>query len=249
MHEALPALTADVDQVDVGTFRLDSPLEIQALLRELQVQRCPLSLNTPEGETCRATVLAVDPDRGVIALDSSASPGLLRALAASGEIQAQAFLDNIRLQFEVEGLVLVQDGGGTLLQANLPQPLYRFQRRQAFRVATAGQSYPVAKLEQPATGLLRMRVLDISVGGVALLLPPDLAAPASDALLERVELELDRDTRLVTDLRLQHVSDLPAQDGAQQLGCAFVALPALSLRELQRFIDQAQKRRRLLNKA
>lgn len=250
MPDAIPSPTADLDPLDVGAFRLEATLEIQALLRELQAQRSALTLSTPEGDSCKATLVEVDPRRGVIDLDSSASPERLRTLLASAEVQAQAFLDNIRLQFDVEGLVLVQGSAGPMLQANLPRPLYRFQRRQAYRVQPTGSAYPFAKFEHhdPAVGLLRLRVLDVSIGGLALLLPPQLQAQEPGTLIEQVRLELDRDTRLETSLRLQHVSSLQVPAEGLQLGCAFVQLPPLALRDLQRFIDQTQKRRRLLQR-
>lgn len=250
MPDANPSPEADVDEIDVGSFRLDAPLEIQALLRELQAQRSPLTLSIPSGETCSATLIEVDARRGVIDLDSSASPERLRTLLASDEVQAQAFLDNIRLQFDVEGLVMVQGSAGAMLQANLPRPLFRFQRRQAYRVQPTGNAYPFAKFEHPdpAVGLLRLRVLDVSIGGLALLLPPELPPLEPGLLIEQVRLELDRDTRLETSLRLQHVSALQNPADFLQLGCAFVQLPPLALRDLQRFIDQTQKRRRLLQR-
>ncbi|MEH0168630.1 flagellar brake protein [Roseateles microcysteis] len=250
MPDANPSSEAGVDTVDVGSFRLDATLEIQTLLRELQAQRTPLTLSTPTGETCKAMLVEVDARRGVIDLDSSASPEHLRTLLASDEVQAQAFLDNIRLQFDVDGLVLVQGSAGAMLQANLPSPLFRFQRRQAYRVQPTGSAYPFAKFEHPdpAIGLLRLRVLDVSIGGLALLLPPELPPLEPGALIELARLELDRDTRLETSLRLQHVSSLQNPAEFVQLGCAFVQLPPLSLRDLQRFIDQTQKRRRLLQR-
>lgn len=250
MPDALPSPAADVDLVDVGAFRLDAPLEIQALLRELQLQRSALTLSTPEGESCKATLIEVDARRGVIDLDSSASPERLRTLLGSNEVQAQAYLDNVKLQFDVEGLVLVQGSAVAMLQANLPSPLYRFQRRQAYRVQPTGSAYPFAKFEHPdpTVGLLRLRVLDVSIGGLALLLPAELPPLEPGMLIEQVRLELDRDTRLETALRLQHVSTLRLPAECLQLGCAFVQLPPLALRDLQRFIDQTQKRRRLLQR-
>ena len=216
----------------------------------MQAQRSALTLSTPDGESCRATLVEVDPRRGVIDLDSSASPERLRTLLASDEVQAQAFLDNIKLQFDIAGLVLIQGSAGAMLQANLPSPLYRFQRRQSFRVQPTGTAYPFAKFEHPdpAVGLLRLRVLDVSIGGLALLLPPELPPLEPGFLIEQVRLELDRDTRLETSLRLQHVSSLPSPAECVQLGCAFVQLPPLALRDLQRFIDQTQKRRRMLQR-
>ena len=59
-------------------------------------------------------------------------------------------------------------------------------------------------------------------------------------------MDLDADTRVTTGLRLQHVTSLNPESGGVRLGCEMVTPSNAGLRALQLYIDQTQKRRRLL---
>jgi len=62
-----------------------------------------------------------------------------------------------------------------------------------------------------------------------------------------VRIELDPDTRFDADLRLHHVTTIQNQSRASRLGCEFMHVQPQAQRALQRYIDQTQKRRRLLS--
>ena len=94
---------------------------------------------------------------------------------------------------------------------------------------------------------LALRVIDVSIGGCALFLPDDVPAMQPGMVMNQVQLDLDADTRVMANLRLQHVSVLNAEARGARLGCEFVQLGADGERTLQRFIDQTQKRRRLMS--
>ena len=65
-------------------------------------------------------------------------------------------------------------------------------------------------------------------------------------LMNGVQLDLDTDTRIHTSLRMQHVTSINPESMGVRLGCEMVNLSSDSLRALQRYIDQTQKRRRLM---
>jgi hypothetical protein len=64
--------------------------------------------------------------------------------------------------------------------------------------------------------------------------------------VNRVAIDLDAETRFVVDLRILHVSSLNTESKGARLGCEFVRAGADVERLLQRFIDQTQKRRRMM---
>ena len=90
-----------------------------------------------------------------------------------------------------------------------------------------------------------LRILDVSAGGCALFLPKDAAPLESGTVLHGVSLELEVNVRMQTDLRVQHVSTLNANATGNKLGCQFLNPNASSLRILQHYILQTQKRARL----
>ncbi|KQV89622.1 flagellar brake protein [Pelomonas sp. Root1237] len=229
-------------------LRVASTAEIAAYLQQLQRENSGVLLSGPQGQSLSSRIVALDADADLIGLEIGTDPdGISQALVAEGEITAVAYLGAIKLQFELEGPVLVSGEQGTVLRSALPARLYRFQRRQSFRVQPAGSAYPRIVLpgaEQPGRAL---RVLDLSIGGLALALPPDFSPLPVGEVSDGLVLELDRISALRVTLLPHHVSPIAGDtSGMQQLGCSFVDLDANAGRSLQVYVDQTQKRRRLL---
>jgi c-di-GMP-binding flagellar brake protein YcgR len=107
---------------------------------------------------------------------------------------------------------------------------------------------PVAKVRHPMIPdmALSLRVLDVSIGGCALFLPDDVPPLQPGVVLNGVQIELGLDTRLTTSLRLQHVTSLNQEAKGVRLGCEIVDPSADTLRSLQRYINQTQRRARAL---
>jgi flagellar brake protein len=109
---------------------------------------------------------------------------------------------------------------------------------------------PVAKFRHPMIPdmQLALRVLDVSIGGCALFLPNDVPTLDPGVLMNGVVVDLDADTRVNTGLRLQHVTSINPDSNGVRLGCEMVSPSSDGLRALQRYIDQTQKRQRMLAK-
>ena len=230
-------------------FRCDHPREVVSLLRSLRDGAVPVSLSGPSGANLGATVWTVDGDRQRLAFDVEPRDSQLQGLVEANEATAVAYLDAVKLQFDLHDMVLVRSPRATALQARLPRCVYRFQRRSSFRVRTLDRVAPTAKLRHPALPdmQLALRVLDLSIGGCALLLPDKVPAIPLGITLRGVRLELDADTLLEVTLRLQHASSIMSGAPGLRLGCELLQLDATTQRSLQRYIDQTQKRRRLLS--
>jgi c-di-GMP-binding flagellar brake protein YcgR len=227
-------------------FRVDADPEIEAWLRQLLSQQVTLQLSTPEGLSYGTRLWNLDPERHALNLEAQGHAGQLQALIDSPEVMAVAYLDQIRLEFELGPLVLVQGPAMDTLRAPWPQQLYRFQRRQAFRVQPLGAPRVLLQHPDHPDMALQLRVLDLSVTGLALQLPPGLPRPGAGQVLAEVRVELERDNYFNCELRVQHVSEA---DAGPRLGCAFGRLPQGAERALQLYIDQTQKRQRLLRKS
>lgn len=230
-------------------FRCDHPSEVLSLLRELRDAATPVALSAPDGATLGATVWSVDGDRRRIAFDVEPGDPQLSALVEANEVTAVAYLDAVKLQFDLRDLVLVRSERATALQSRLPRCLYRFQRRASYRVRTLDRQAPQAVMRHPGVPDMRLslRVLDLSVGGCALLMPDNLPPLPMGVVLHGVVLELDAETRLPVSLRLQHATSILSKTPGLRLGCELVQPDPATERNLQRYIDHIQKRRRLLS--
>lgn len=232
----------------VETFRLATPTEIAATLRRVQDDGVLVNLNGPHGSAYTTSLWAADAARGALAFAADASDPQLQAVLEGGEAVVVAYLDKVKIQFDVGRLVLVHGTRSCALTSSYPQALLRLQRRESFRVRPLLRDAPLARLNHPMIPdmALALRILDLSVGGCALLLPQDVPMLEPGVLVSRVQLELDATTRFACGLRLHHVTSIHAESSGVRLGCEIVRLGQDAERTLQRYIDQTQRRRRAL---
>ena len=233
----------------LAEFRIDAPREVASMLRQLVDTSAQLNLNSSDGHVVPATLWTTDTDRGSIGFSVDPTETALQALLESDEAVAVGYLDSVKLQFDVHDLMLVRGRNASVLNCRYPRELYRFQRRNAYRVRPLLRSAPVAKLRHTeiAEMQLALRVLDVSIGGCALFLPDDIPGLQPGGMLNQVQIELDADTQFRVDLKLHHVTSLGAAAKGVRLGCEFVRAEPSALRSLQRYIDQTQKRGKLLS--
>ncbi len=230
-------------------FRITQPTEVVAMLRKLQDGNVMLNVNAPNGSAVTAMLWAIDSDRQSISLSVDADDPQLQAVLDGNEATVVGYLDSVKLQFDLQSLVLVRGANGCALSCNLPREMFRFQRRSAYRVRPLLRNAPTAQLRHPMIGemQLALRILDVSLSGCALFLPDNVPALDPGVLMNSVHIDLDADTHFSANLRLQHISALNADMGGTRLGCEFVGLARDAERALQRYIDQTQKRRRLMS--
>ncbi|WP_310386994.1 flagellar brake protein [Roseateles sp.] len=223
-------------------FRLLAPIEILGLLRMLQAQNTRISLSAPNGAGLSCSLKDIDPERASLGFDAGPATEEIQALLSADEITAVAYLDQIRVQFVLEDPVLINGA----LRCNSPTVMYRFQRRQSFRVQSNLRT-PQVRLLHPlaANRPLSLRILDLSLGGLALLVPAEVAPFPLGCELPSVQVMLGREVRFRTGLRLQNSRSVGDMGNLQQ-GWTFMQLDAEATLYLQRYIDQTQIMDRML---
>jgi c-di-GMP-binding flagellar brake protein YcgR len=229
-------------------FRIGDRAERVQLLQQLLDGDAPVHLSAPQGVAATSRLWTLDAAQQQIALAADAADPQMQALAQCEEAVAVAYLDRVKLQFELDDLLLLHGPHHCVLRARLPERMYRFQRRAAYRVLGFDRHGPKARLRHPSLPdmQLALRIVDLSIGGIALLLPDDVPALQPGSELRGVRIELDDDGGFEATLRLQHVSTLHGAGPGMRLGCAFADLDGAAQRQLQRYIDRTQQRRRLL---
>jgi c-di-GMP-binding flagellar brake protein YcgR len=230
-------------------FRVTAPGDIATTLRRMYDGNVQLNLHASDGSVVPATLWSTDAGRGAIGFNVDPTCTSLNALLECEDVVVVAYLDSVKIQFDVSRPIVVHGARASVLSCGYPRELFRFQRRGAYRVRPLVRSQPVARLRHTdiAEMQLALRVLDVSIGGCALQLPDDVPPMQVGGVINRVEIELDADTRFHVALRLQHVTSQNTESLGVRLGCEFVGADAAALRALQRFIDQTQKRGKLLS--
>jgi c-di-GMP-binding flagellar brake protein YcgR len=265
--------TAAASAPALDDYRVTDATERVALLVDLRDSAAPVLMHAPGGAALRTRLWVVDAAASRLAFAVAAadlpSPHLEPLLDAD-EVTALAHPGHVKLQFDLHGLVLVRGTASAVLQCALPDEVLRFQRRETFRVCPPVSS-PVAYLRHPSIPdmSLALRVLDLSLGGCALRLPDDVPMLAPGTRLGGVTIELDLSTRLRVELTLQHVTYFGHSDetgsvgaplsadgdrgidgtGGARLGCEWRLERPGDQRALQRWIDHAQVRQRMSQRA
>lgn len=249
-QDTQPAALNDPSGIDPwAQFRVTNEGEIHELLRKLRDGLVPMVMSTPEGASMGTELWSLDTHSGRMNFNADeGNPQLPRMLAAE-EAVVVGYLDSVKLQFDLHDLLLVRGARSCTLQSRVPDTVYRFQRRGGYRVRPLERHAPTAQLRHPAIPdmQLSLRVVDVSIGGCALLLPHDVPVLAPGVRANAVQVELDADTRFSASLQIQHLGSIQPGDQGIRVGCEWIALDSLAQRALQRYIDQTQKRRRLLS--
>lgn len=247
--ETRPALLDGMAGDDgLDEFRVDSPREVQTILKQLCDGSVLLNLNASDGAVYTSAIWTLDSQRGTIGFNADPKDPALQALLECGEGTVVGYLDSVKLQFDVHDLMLVHGNRASVLSCPAPREMFRFQRRNAFRVRPLMRASPTARFAHPDMRDVQftLRVIDVSIGGCALFLPDDIPTMNCGSVLADVRIELDPDTRFDATMRLQHVTAINAEARGVRLGFEFKRIDSTALRALQRFIDLTQKRGKLM---
>lgn len=245
-----PADLGDDGQQDPwGHFRVNHPSEILNLLRQLRDGSVPVNLSAPYGHHMTTVVWAVDDGHQRLSFDVGGLDTIAEGIVQGNEATLVAYLEAVKLQFDLHDLMMVRSATHCAMQAQLPREIYRFQRRSAYRVRTLERSSPTAHLRHPSMPemLLKLRILDVSIGGCSLAVDNNVPQLQAGTGISGVRIELDGDTRFEVGLQLQHVSATQGAERGQRVGCEWIGLSGQAARALQHYIDSAQKRRRMLS--
>lgn len=243
-----PTPLADLPAGGLDDFRITSRPQIKVMLRTLADSALPLSINGPDGAMVSATLWTVDSMHEAISFSAMTDDPHLEALVQGNEAVVVGYLDSVKLQFDAHDMVLIHGARTSALSCAMPSVIYRFQRRGSFRVRPVMRSSPVVRFRHPLYDdiELTLRVLDVSLGGCALFLPEHLPALSAGMLIPAVQFELDAETRFTTALRLHHLSSVTSEAKGMRMGCELLRLQPGDERLLQLYIDQTQKKRRLM---
>ena len=120
-------------EVPLDDFRIASPRRIDEVLNELCIRGETVALHVV-GAVYTTTLARVDKDLGRLEFRVQVADSNLLALLTSDETVAVALLDNIKLQFSLRDPSPVRGGGSDFVGFQLPCDIFRFQRRDAYRV-------------------------------------------------------------------------------------------------------------------
>ena len=229
-------------------YMVRNPRQIRMLLQSMADQLAVVTLH-PDGreQSYPSAVLELDSD--TLVLDGNPIPSANHAIAEASFLLCFAQVDKVMVRFRLEQVRMSGDGGRTVFSAALPSEAYHLQRRELYRLETPVADSPWCVLPSPDPEdlqPLRTRLVDISSGGGAILLPPELNLLRLQQRYSGCELQLP-DTAPIT-LTLAVCSQLLRKqpNGVEQLrvGLRFEDLPRGADSLIQRYIFRVDRERK-----
>lgn len=236
------ATAADAEE---ERFLLRDPHQVRVLLQALADLRTTVSVRAGgNGRSFPSAVLEVDDD-GLL-LDGSPMPSVNQAAAEAAYWLCFAHVERVQVRFRVERPQRGDREGCVAFRAALPQRLHHLQRREFYRLETPLAESPWCIFPDPEGGEpLRWRVVDISAGGIAVVLPANGGVLELQRRYPDCHLEMPDGEQVAVSLIVCSLVNRTRADGLQQqrAGLRFDRLPRGADALIQRHIFRVERQR------
>ena len=236
---------------DHSRYLLRGKTDILFNLRHLVQKRAMISaFIDASADSFLTALLEIDADNGYLILDAATDDAINRRVEAADQLICVTQLDKIKIQFAARGLVRITHAGHAAFRCALPDVLLRLQRREYYRlIATNPHNLscliPVTRDGEQRMISVEATVLDISGGGLALLVPPGDPSFEPDRVFTDCRLMLPESGPITTSLRVRNLFRITNRDGSVMVraGCEFIDLSSSMASTIQRYILKAERER------
>ncbi len=246
-----PALKFELLQSDdFAQYLLRDATEIEHVLRNLIRRRAMVTayINGTR-DFMLTTVLEVDSAKGVLVLDVPSDEAQQRRAEKAEALICITQLDSVKIQFPVSAQGSAMHDGHPALVTSLPDRLLRLQRREYFRLTAPVSHSLVCQIPVPGDegppNTYEARVLDISGGGVAIVVPPEGVAFKPDTEFTSCQIQLPDAGTVTAKLRVRSVFRVTNRNGISMLraGCEFVDLSDRVASVIHKYILKVERER------
>lgn len=252
--EHLPSATVfEIEQEHLyRQYLLTTAMEVLYVLRSMQKRGCMATVYFAQGRSFFLTsVLAVGDDGKHFVIDIGSDETVNREALEAARLVVTASLDSVKIQFALSGLQETRHQNRPAFLAAVPPAVLRLQRREYFRLET-----PLADplhcqipltAEDGSPPTLDLALLDISGGGLSLLVPNEAAHHFQiGKLLANCRLRIPGETAINVSLCVRSCLPVSKKAGHEYLrvGCEFINLPGMWLSAIQRYITRIERERK-----
>lgn len=232
-------------------YLLRGKTDIVYNLRSLVQKRAMISaFIDASADSFLTAILDVNPDNDTLILDAASGDVINNRVDGADQLICVTQLDKIKIQFAAARPVRINHEGHTAFRVALPEVLLRLQRREYYRLIASNPHslsclIPISSGGEKRMVSMEATVLDISSGGLAILLPPNEPTLEPETILTDCRLMLPETGPIVTSLRVRNIFRITNRDGSTMLraGCEFTDLPASMASTIQRYILKAERER------
>lgn len=228
-----------------------TPLEIQSLLKALQISRTPLEVRF-DGRSAifQSYIVDLTPQADTLYIDELI-PSVGDKWIKQGEVcRIDAWLDGVHLRWHNGSAALVQlQDGAPAFSLPFPAQLTYHQRRGAFRAQVHRSIETRLELIHPERQrALTGELLDISATGCKVRMRGNLVQSLQPGeRYELSQLQLEDGIRLLVNVEIRHREYNEGSDDTS-VGVYFHQPPAQTQRHIDRFVNQLQREARRMEK-
>ena len=231
---------------DLSRFVVSNGREIERILRGLMKNKVLLTVQGSKSkESFLTTLLGLDDRAKRLYIECAADKRVEGDLLAGTGVEFIAHYEGVRIQFTIPHGERVKFDGLDAYRLSLPDKVYRFQRRQYYRVEMP-QAQPVKCSIPLADRALEATIVDISVGGVGVRYDPSAITLNVGMELPGCRLSSPELGEYTITLKVRSSAQVTLKNGAlvQRAGCEFIDLPVPMERAIQTYIFKLERERR-----
>lgn len=235
---------------DYSQYVLRDPLEILQILRGLILKRAMITAFLDAGgQSFLTTLLHLDEPGRRIALDLCNDATMNQRAQACEQLVCVTQLDHVRIQFTLSRLEQAPHGDYMALWTSVPEMLLRLQRREYYRLAAPVSHaltcrIPITRADDTIQ-TYEARIVDISGGGVAVMVPPKDIRFEPEQEFPGCSVLLPETGPIQATLRICNMFRLTNRQGITMLraGCQFIGLPEAMASAIHRYILKVERER------
>lgn len=227
-------------------YALRDRLEIAEILRTLARRNILVTAFRDDGSSFQTIVLAISTANEALLIDVGPSADG----AEPHKLVCVTRLDKVKVQFCLTPLHAVTHAGRPALSAPIPPQLLRLQRREFFRVATPVTAPLTCTITPPPKDgreqSVPVRILDLSAGGLAIVVPPDGIAFEPGDEFDRCAIQIPNDAPLQVRLKVRNLFAVNTHGNVlmRRAGCEFIGLSNAASARIQRYLFKLERNRR-----
>ena len=250
--EPAPAVF-ELEQTDAySKFLLYSRSEILAILRSLIQKGSMITAYFDHGRSFLLTsIIALSADNHSFILDLGSDDEMNRKALLANHLIFTTLVDKVKVQFSLDSLTMTQSDGRPAFLGRIPQTMLRLQRREYFRLSTPVANpvklSTILRLADNTTLAVELPLIDISGGGVGLLVSPEQIKNFQRGdTLDDCRIALPDEGVLVATLSVRNLIEITTRNGSHhfRVGCEYVNLSAARASLVQRYITRVERDRR-----
>ncbi len=242
---SIPRMPFALDAAGHERHMVRDRADVVADFARLAAARARATLYFGENDMLHTELLSANPAFEELLFAPGEDAALTARLLAAGECGVETTLDGVRVLFSSRHVEAVELNGVRGLRLRMPESLAQLQRRGAQRLATPAEDPPwcALNLDDREHAATRLRVTDISAGGIALALSPGDPALRAGQHIEQCTLEIPGVGGLRCALLVVYLYGVD-DAGSHKAGCKFTDLPELSRRQVEDYMARLQRHAR-----